>query len=304
MEQKKRVAGRFLPSRVYARWKWTVRFGLSALPLILFLAGALTLFLTPGRYRSTAVFEYLGTRPAGEVAALLKSRNVVEPAVRSLGLVNRLGVDSENLFRIINGAAKATVDSESGMIRLHVTNTSKEVARDLAAALVTSLENYEKSLVTAGIRQRLEFANSALTVAEDDAEEKQQALARLISLRGDQTGDPVSQLDLDAARAEWEHARRMVLDGRTLIAADRRKLANPGKWVVLHTQPVISQGTLKPQKSWAYHILVALGTGLAFTLLAPYLLELAFPRVYRSRMKGEEPWSDETLDPGMTRQPA
>ncbi|RYD28072.1 MAG: hypothetical protein EOP87_20210, partial [Verrucomicrobiaceae bacterium] len=73
MAQKKRLAGRFLPSRVYARWKWTVRFGLSALPLILFLAGAFTLYLSPARYRSTAVFEYLGSRSPAEAAALLRS---------------------------------------------------------------------------------------------------------------------------------------------------------------------------------------------------------------------------------------
>lgn len=42
MASKNMLAGRFLPSRVYARWKGTARFGLCTLPLILFLAGGVT----------------------------------------------------------------------------------------------------------------------------------------------------------------------------------------------------------------------------------------------------------------------
>lgn len=51
------IRGRFLPSRVYSRWKWTVRFGLLIVPFLSFLAGGLTLYLTPGTYRSTTLIE-------------------------------------------------------------------------------------------------------------------------------------------------------------------------------------------------------------------------------------------------------
>lgn len=302
MEQKKRLAGRFLPSRVYARWKWTVRFGLSALPLILFLSGATTLFLSQERYRSTTVFEYLGTRPAGEVVALLKSRNVMDPAARSLDMSSRFSVDSATAYQIINKLTKTSVDSESGLFRVQVTHTSKETARDLAAALVTSLENYEISLVAGEIRKRLGLAEGELIAAEDEAEQKQEALARLIALRGDETHDPVSRLDIDAARVGWEHARTYALDVRTRIAALQRELANLGRWVVVHTSPVIPTTAVTPEKSWAYFIFSSIGTGLAFTLIAPYLLELAFPRVYRRGRKKEHPWTDETPEPEMTRQ--
>lgn len=302
MAKKKRLAGRFLPSRVYARWKWTVRFGLSALPLILFLAGATTLYLSQERYRSTAVFQYLGTRPGGEVTGLLKSWNVVRPAVSSLDLVQRFMVDSDTAVGIVNQLTETSVDAESGLIRVEVTHTNKEVARDLATTLVTSLEDYEKSLVTAGIRKRLELAERELTAAEDEAEQKQEALARLIALRGNEAHDPVARLDLDAARVGWEHARTFALDTRTRVAAHQRELANPGTWVVMHTPPTISATPVEPEKSWTYFILSAIGTGLAFTLVAPYLLELAFPRVYQPGRKGVEPWTDETGEPELTRQ--
>jgi hypothetical protein len=292
MEKKKRLAGRFLPSRVYARWKWTVRSGLSALPLVLFLSGALTLYLTQARYRSTVVFEYLGSRPAAEAAALVKSRNVVEPAVKELGLTNRLEIDMDSLFRIITRTTKITVDEETGMIRLQVTNTNKEVARDVAGALAASLDAYEKSLATDRIRQRLELAEIEENATGDEAEEKQKLLARLISLRGADKGDPLSQLDLDAARGEWEHAQRQLLDVRTRISAEKRELANPGKWVAVHTQPVISNNAVKPDESWQTVILRALGAGLVFSLCAPYLLELAFPRVYKPRTKEGDRWGE------------
>lgn len=195
-------------------------------------------------------------------------------------------------------------DAGSGLIRVEVTHTNKEVARDLAATLVTSLENYEKSLVTAGIRKRLETADKELTAAEDEAEQKQEALARLIALRGSEAQDPVARLDLDAARAGWEHARNFALDTRTRIAAHQRELGNPGAWVVIHTPPVISSTPVEPEKSWTYLILSAIGTGIAFTLAIPYLLELAFPRVHRRGRNGEEPWTDEPGEPDLARVPA
>jgi hypothetical protein len=304
MAKKKRLAGRFLPSRVYARWKWTVRFGLSVLPLIIFLSGATTLYLSQARYSSTTVFEYLGTRPAAEVTGLLESGNVVRPAVSSLDLVKRLMVDSDTAAGIVSKLTEASVDAENGLIRVEVTHTDKQLARDLAATLVTSLEDYEKSLVTAGIRKRLELAETELTASEDETEEKQEVLARLIALRGNDTQDPVARLDLDAARVGWEHARISSLDARSRIAALQRELANPGKWVAVHTPPVIPSTPVEPEKSWTYFILSAIGTGLAFTLAVPYLLELAFPRVYRRGRNGEEPWTDEPGEPELARLPA
>lgn len=280
MSIKNRLAGRFLPSRVYARWIWIVRFGLSALPLTLFIAGGVTYYLTPSRYESTAVFEYLGKRPSAEVAALLKSRGVIGPAVTSLSLTERLGLDSDSLSKMISKAIRTTVDSGTGMIELTVEDLQGELARDLAAELPKSLDAYEKSIASAEITVRLEAAEDSVTEGEDEANAKRQALARLISVRGDQAADPVSQLDLDAARGDWDHAYQRVLEGRAKAADARRELAALGKWVVIHSPPVISLDPVgrKPGESMGEIIGASLGVGLAFALLAPYLLELAFPR--------------------------
>lgn len=280
MNVKNRLAGRFLPSRVYARWIWIVRFGLSALPLTLFIAGGVTYYLTPSRYGSTVVFEYLGKRPTAEVAALLKSRNVIGPAITYLSLTERMGLDFDNLSRHISEVTRATGDTSTGMIEVTVEDLQKEIARDLAAELPKSLDAYEKSLASAEITVRLEAAEESVTEGEDEASVKRQALARLISVRGDQAADPVSQLDLDAARGDWDYTYQRVLEGRAKVADARRELSAPGKWVVIHSPPTISNEPVgrKPDDSMGSIIGESLGIGLAFALLAPYLLELAFPR--------------------------
>ena len=305
MNVKNRLAGRFLPSRVYARWRWTVRFGLSALPLTLLIAGGVTYYLTPSRYESTAVFEYLGKRPLAEAAALLKSSNVISPAISNLKLTDREGLDADSLSRHISEMILTQVDSGTGMIELTVEDLQGEVARDLAAELPKSLDAYEKSLAAAEITVRLEAAEQAVTEGEDEADGKRQALARLISVRGDQAADPVSQLDLDAARGDWDHAYQRVLEGRAKIADARRELAALGKWVVIHSQPTISQEPTgkKSGDSMGEIIGESLGLGLGFALLAPYLLELAFPR-RRSSAAHKDAWPQAADNVDFTGEPA
>ncbi len=62
------------------------------MPLILFTGGGVTYYLTPSRYESTVVFEYLSKRPPNEADALLKSRNVIGPAITHLSLTERSGM--------------------------------------------------------------------------------------------------------------------------------------------------------------------------------------------------------------------
>ncbi|MES2921971.1 MAG: hypothetical protein V4819_10505 [Verrucomicrobiota bacterium] len=305
MNVKNRLAGRFLPSRVYARWKWTVRFGLSALPLTLFIAGGVTYYLTPSRYESTADFEYLGKRPPAEAAALLRSGNVIAPAIANLKLTERMGMDTDSLSQQLVEAIRTTVDSGTGMIELTVENLQGEIARDLAAELPKSLDDYEKSLATAEIKVRLEGAEESVTEGEDEADAKRQDLARLISVRG-QAVDPVSQLDLDAARGDWDHAYQRVLESRAKVADARRELSAPGKWVVIHSPPTISNEPVirKSGDSMGEIIGESLGAGLAFALLAPYLLELAFPRRRALGSARKGPWLEAADSADFSGEPA
>lgn len=281
---KKRIAGRFLPSRVYDRWKWSVRCGLVLVPLILFLIGGIVVYLTPARYQSSVVFEYQGPRSYQEVAALLKSRNLIENMIRSLDLVKVWGVDSGTAYKIVSKATAVTAGESSGMIEVSVTDVRKELARDMAVEMVKSLETYEKSLFTAATQNQMENLVKSVFAAEDDAEEKQQALVRLMRLRSESAADPVSQLDVDAARNEWNHASSLVLDGRNRLAAVKMKLADPGKWTVVHTPAEVASTSVAQDDSLAMVLYRSLGIGLAFALAIPYLLELAFPR--RMKIRG------------------
>ncbi|MES2440885.1 MAG: hypothetical protein V4584_17600 [Verrucomicrobiota bacterium] len=299
MGKKKRIAGRFLPSRVYARWKWTVNFGLWAVPLILFLSGSLILYFTPSRYQSTVVFEYLGKREPAKAAALLKSKNVIDLAATELKLTNLVGLDSDTLAEWISEDMQIKVDEATGMIELKVTNSQKEVARNLAAQLPLSLEAYERAAAVKETDARLESYSIWTRDAEDQAEETRKEFARLVRARGGEDLNPISRMDVDDARSALENARGRIWEMKNRHDELARESEIPKKWVVIHSPPVISQTALKSDDSLGNVILQSLGTGLAFALLIPYLLELAFPRRIRSKASAGEEWS-EAAEPEMT----
>ncbi|MEO5917773.1 MAG: hypothetical protein ABIS50_26310 [Luteolibacter sp.] len=294
MNKKNRLAGRFLPSRVYARWKWTVRFGLGVVPLVLFLAGALALYLAPGRYRSTVVFEYVGTRPLPEVVELLKSNNVFEIADDSAEMSKRMGVSRGTAFESFSKRLEISVNAASRMIELKVTDVQKELARDLAAALPKALDSYESTLLSHTILAQVNVLENSLTDAGDEVELKRLNLARLLTIRGDQETDPAARLDVDAARRDWEDAHSRVLATQARIGETKLQLPNPGKWVIVHSIPQISDRPVSGEtdETMGTVILQSLATGLALALLAPYLLELAFPRRSRRRPTASEKWTE------------
>jgi hypothetical protein len=253
--------------------------------LILFLAGGLTLYLKSNRYASTVEFEYLGKRPLAEVEALLKSRHVLENAVRDNELASVLGVDMESAVDVLSESSETTLDPVSGMFKVTVNLTLKEVARNLAASVPVSLERYEIKLAAQETSARLDAAGKSFKELEEDADDKQQMLSKVIAIRGDQAADAIGRLDVDAARRDWEYSHQQVLEGRSRIMTLKRELENPGKSVTIHTQPQISQTPVVDQGEELLGVvfLKSLGTGLAFALAVPYLLELAFPRRRRSR---------------------
>ena len=66
------TSGRFLPSRIYSRWKWAIRFGLLLVPFLILLSGGITLFgLENGP-------------PPQEIVELVKSRSVLARVVDRL----------------------------------------------------------------------------------------------------------------------------------------------------------------------------------------------------------------------------
>jgi hypothetical protein len=306
MNHKNRLAGRFLPSRVYARWKWTVRFGLSALPLTLFIAGSVTYYLTPSRYESTAVFEYRGKRPPAEAAALLKSGNVIGPAITSLKLTERLGLDVDSLMKSISGKSRTTVDSGTGMIELTVEDLQGEIARDLAAQLPKSLDAYEKSLAVTELTARIEDAGQFARDTEDILEERRMEVSKWLVAHRGVVPDALDQLEIDDLRGNWEHAMRRTHEAQDRRADAQIALSSWASVVQVHSQPVISNEPVgrKPDESMGAIIGESLGVGLAFALLAPYLLELAFPRRRQLDPARTGPWHEAADDADFPGEPA
>jgi hypothetical protein len=288
--QKKRLAGRFLPSRVYARWVWTVRCSLFALPAILFLAGALVLFLQPVRYESKGAFKYLGKRSLPEVENLLKSSSLARLVLKNLELQSRWEVDTETAISIILEITEIKVDSKSGLIEVKVAHTDKEDARNIAVNTVTSLGQYESQFTAAALNSRIEELQKSATQLRDEAEVKKRILATLISVRGDVLADPVAQLDIAAARSEWESTLARAFELKNQGDQMNRELSSPRKWVEVYTEPEIAQmpAEKKADESLGMLIVRVLLIGLATALALPYLLELICPR----RLRENRPVAD------------
>lgn len=286
MDGNSQLVGRFLPYRVYARWKWTVRFGLLAVPLIVFLTGCVLYYLEPTKYESKALLEYRGERTPVEAAALLKSRTVLDEVCTALELHKRWGYDRETSIEILKGVTETEVDPATGWIGVAVTHTEKESARDIAAELPKALTRYEIRLATTGIESRRQALIHSLRDNEDKAEERRKSYLQLISVRGEQPTEPASKLDVSASRIEWEEECRRVIALRGRISDLELDAAGLEKACIVHTDPVISQNPAgkKSEDSLGDLSLSSLGYGLLFALLAPYVFELACPD-HRQRLK-------------------
>lgn len=302
MEKQRIHTGRFLPARVYTRWKWAIRTGLLLIPLILFLAGGVAIYMTPLRYKSTATFEYLGPRSAHEAASLLKSHHVGDALSKfrtSFGDGWSM-VDHLSDSKIVN----TRVNRESGFIELEVMNSNKNTARDMAVKMIEALGDYEKSIVVGQAKARIQALEARVTESEDLAAEKRQALAKLMVLRSSTPVDPLLELNIDSARAEWEFFNRQALEDRGEIAGEERAIATAGPWVVVHSKPLVAQTAEPGEETLPELIWWSLGVGLAFALTAPYLLELAFPRRHRSRRDQGEAWEHQGHERALSSAPA
>ena len=296
MNPKKRLAGRFLPSRVYARWTGTVRFGLAILPLILFLSGSLVYYLTPDRFQSTTTFEYVGKRPVKEAAALLKTPSIIEPAIKNLDLVKRWEMDTDTAVRVVRKNLTTEVNPASRMVELKITHTQKETARDLAAQLMESLDSYEKSRALADIDARLYDEAMLFRQTEDIAEEKRRELTNAIRIRGPQANE-LDQLYVDEIKRDLQHTTTRLSDYRARLEEIGHERSTWRSTVVVHARPEISNTPVKKSgDSLGTIIWQSLAWGLGFALAAPYLLELAFPRRRPSPTSAAEEFSDQDYE--------
>lgn len=273
------VSGRFLPSMVYARWKWSVRLGLMLVPFLVFLSGGITLFFTPSKYQSTTLFEFENGPTLHEIPELIVSRTNLDHVANQLELSNRFNMARDNINEIIHKNSKCAVKPDTRLIELSMTHTIPTDARDIAEQMPLSL----KFSLTENIRRKNEEKaaeiGSLISEAEDEANVKNAELVNQLKVHGTQPAEAPGQTEVDRARkaamlADAEVERLKALRSATL-AGNIDTLPR----LVVHSAPLIPHTAHSPKMGDELAALTvrSLVIGLITALLLPYLLELAFP---------------------------
>jgi hypothetical protein len=271
--------GRFLPSRVFSRWKWTVRFGLLILPLVLFLAGALQLYFSPSRYLSRTVFEITNGPSLRETEELLRAENVLARVSEKLDLPRRLDLDRDNCVAGIRSSLETRILKDTRMIRLEVTRTRNIDARDLAEEIPRSLVGYLAESMTANSERKVAELERLATAQADRAKELSNKWIKLEEVHGKQPADPGAATAIDRARRAALAAEVEVERLGSLQQAERTRLIDHLPRLVVHTAPVIGSKPEGPKsgEEMGRLVVICLIWALAAALLLPYLFELAFP---------------------------
>ena len=283
------LGGRFLPSRVYCRWKWTVRFGLLVVPFLIFLSGALLLYLTPNRYRSTTLVELENGPQVREVLALITERPTLERVIEQLKLTERFSLDRETLVESLRQSLNAKQVEGTNLIRVTVRQSRNSDARDIAEQIPKSLMAYLENAREQQLADRFTQFNRLIQEASDDAEEAAALVSRTEKIDG--SGEPPSSSLARARRAsmladaELERLKALKNAARTDLVASRPRL-------VVHEEPVIATTPDSPKigPGLNQRAIKALLGGLLTALLLPYLFELAFPP---AKARQESPANDD-----------
>jgi uncharacterized protein involved in exopolysaccharide biosynthesis len=273
------IRGRFLPSRVYSRWKWTVRFGLLLVPFLIFLSGGLILFLTPDKYRSSTLFSLENGPPPREIVELIESRGVLERVVEQLELANQLNVDRDTAMGIVHEASSVKSVPDTNLVEITVTVTNKVRARDIAGQIPICLRDYLVEISQKKNKAKAGDLDQLIRDASDVADEKAAAVTNLEKVHGANPADTPVITTLERARrtsllADAEVERLQNLRSECL-AGNLETLPR----LDVHSAPVISDTPFDPKIGLELNLLAAqsLVAGLIAALLLPYLMELASP---------------------------
>lgn len=271
--------GRFFASCVYRRWKWTVRFGLLIVPMLVFLSGGLILFLTPSKYESAALVEIRSGRSIEESMNLLKSSEVLKRVIEDLSLKQQFEVDHDTAVHMLRDIIGIKAVSGTQLIEISVNSTRSQLARDIALNIPESLIRMETEMASQDRAARTEKMDEVIRQASDLAAEKALPVRLMEDVHGQAPPEAGAVSELVRLRraslmADAEVERLQVL--RADLAAGSPE-ASPR--LVIHSAPVISQSPSNPKIGPELNelILRSLISGLLVALLLPYLWELAFP---------------------------
>ena len=285
------VHGRFLPSRVFSRWKWTVRFGLLIVPLVLFLAGSLQIYFRPSRYLSQTVFEITKGPSLRETEELLRSENVLSRASEKLELPRRLELDRDNCVAGIRKNLETRILKDTRMIRLEVTMHRNVHARDLAEEIPRSLVGYLAESMIAQSERKVAELERLATAEADRARELSNKWIKLEEVHGKNPADPGAATAIERARRAALAAELEVERLGSLKQAERTHLIDQLPRLVVHTEARISSTPLTPKsgEEMGRLVVTCLAWALAAALLLPYLFELAFPPAARPQKTPDPP---------------
>lgn len=272
------IRGRFLPSRVYNRWKWTVRFGLMLVPFVMLLSGGIEVYLTASKFRSSTLFELENGPPPKEVVELVESRAVLDRAVDYLHLADRWSVDKETAMGILKGCMTTRVVPDTRLVEIKVTHIDKVVARDAAAQIPASLKEHLVNAAEAKMVEKAREMRGLIREASDVAEEKAAALANLEKVHGPKPEDSAVAVKHQRASRESLLADAEVERLENLLSARFTEHIAGLSRLSVHSEPTISDKPVNPKGDDLGELaLRCLITGLLSALLLPYLMELAFP---------------------------
>lgn len=277
------IDGRFLPARVFKRWKWVVRLAISIVPLTLFLAGALQIYLSPNQFSSTSVFEITNGPNLREIEERLQTGNVISRVVDRLQIHNQLRVDRESSISIIRENLESEILEGTRMIRLKVTLSKAVLARDVAAEIPKAVVEDIASDLKARSDQRITEIRQLESAEADRARELSSRWIKLQEFHGRSPSNPGAAAAIEQARTATLLAETEVAKLNALAINEQTRLIQDQARLRVHTEPQISLNAVDSRQPDPFGklILECIGWALAIALAVPYLLEWLFPSARR-----------------------
>ena len=196
--------------------------------------------------------------------------------IDNLDLTSQWGVDTETAIQMLGGMVTTDKLGGTDLISIRVRFTDKEMARDIAAAVVRCYKEYRDEVDSREAERMLQELRKAVVAQEIIVEERRKELADLVrdkELGGAQSEEP--------AKRDFEAEQEMFQRMKTKVAEEEIvRDGGPGESVIVHDEPVIALCPVSPNVLLNLLAGTALGLLLALPLglLVAWVLERLAPK--------------------------
>lgn len=182
------------------------RYGVILLTLLLvFMTAAVITYVMPKKYESSATIEVKPRMPTlmplgpnfsdtagarqitpqffGTEFEKIKSRNSLTKVVDNLDLVNRWGMDREQVLRVLKSIVGTQNIRGTDLIQIRVRHTNKEDARNVCAEVARAYRKYRSEIEGRDAEEQLKQLRAAVQQQEDKVEERRKALTNIIKTK-------------------------------------------------------------------------------------------------------------------------